>query len=133
MWIPLWDKSIKQLTTSGPGSRALAPGLWRYLNGTSHFLVTFPSLIWISKSSGFCKVHYFLPINIIKTEYVSFICVVLWSTLCCTFQMPHTMYGASLHIKMSVCLCGHLYRFGQMNLCQNLSSVSIFKPFSSTS
>ena len=68
MWLPLWDKSIKHVTTSGPESGALAPGLWQYLNGTSHFLVTFPTLAWISKSSGFCKVHYFIQINIIKTS-----------------------------------------------------------------
>ena len=36
--------------------------------------------------------------------------------------MPYT-YVASLYIKigvcLSVCLSGHLNRFGQMNLCQN--------------
>ena len=40
MWLPLWDKSIKQLTASGPGSRALALGLWRYWNGLGNPQVT---------------------------------------------------------------------------------------------
>ena len=38
----------------------------------------------------------------------------------------------TLHIKMHVCVCSHLNKCGQMNLCHSLSSVSIRKPLSST-
>ena len=43
----------------------------------------------------------------------------------------HTMYGASLYMKMSVCLfvCKHHF-FGPMNFCQNPSNVSFSQSLS---
>ena len=44
---------------------------------------------------------------------------------------PYIVWGVS--ICQDVCGSGHLNRFGQMNLSQNLPGVSISQPLSSTS
>ena len=54
-------------------------------------------------------------------------------TLWGLFQTPHTQYGASLYIKMCVCVSGHQNRFGPMNFSQNLLIISNRLSLSSTS